>query len=211
MLSAESLPKVNNYLTKTYFNIKRIIGRQPYSDFKTKEFTQYLKLFKKLVPFTVVVSNDDNLLKIENHDSTLYVEEITALLLTEIVRRLLKQLNINNKNIKVNAVMSVPYRYTNRQRAATIAAAKIANINVLKLIHEPTAAALTYYNNVLSVSNKNEDKKVHDILVYDFGGGITKTKIVCFMQFIQSDIRTFAIDTVKLCCIILSNYYCVGR
>jgi molecular chaperone DnaK len=63
-----------------------------------------------------------------------------------------------------SAVVTVPAYFTDSQKNATIAAGKIANLNVLKIIHEPTAAAMAY-----GLNNKSEDKR--KVLIYDLGGG----------------------------------------
>ena len=61
------------------------------------------------------------------------------------------------------AVITVPANFDQRQRHATMEAAKLAGIEVIRLINEPTAAAIAYglYN-----------KGTNNVLVYDLGGGI---------------------------------------
>ena len=60
------------------------------------------------------------------------------------------------------AVITVPANFDQRQRHATVEAAKLAGIEVIRLINEPTAAAIAY-------GVHNEGMK--NVLVYDFGGG----------------------------------------
>ena len=63
------------------------------------------------------------------------------------------------------AVITVPAYFDHRQRAETMRAAEIAGLNVLRLINEPTAAAIAYMN---------KDKKEVDgktVMVFDLGGG----------------------------------------
>ena len=60
------------------------------------------------------------------------------------------------------AVITVPANFDQRQRHATMEAAKLAGIEVIRLINEPTAAAIAY-------GVHNEGMK--NVLVYDFGGG----------------------------------------
>ena len=62
----------------------------------------------------------------------------------------------------IKAVITVPANFDQRQRHATVEAAKLAGIEVIRLINEPTAAAIAY-------GVHNEGMK--NVLVYDFGGG----------------------------------------
>ena len=78
-----------------------------------------------------------------------------------------------------DAVIAVPAFFNNKQRQATLDAAEIAGLNVLKLINEPTAAAITYKDNNRSVESKN-------VLVFDAGGGGLNVALV--------DIRKDKID-----------------
>lgn len=61
------------------------------------------------------------------------------------------------------AVIAVPAKFTNTQRAATAEAFKKAGLKVVRVMEEPTAAAVAY--------DLHKKKDVHQILVYDFGGG----------------------------------------
>ncbi len=69
-----------------------------------------------------------------------------------------------------DAVITVPAYFTDSQRQATKDAGKIAGLNVLRIINEPTAAALAY--------GLNKQDKEHNILVYDFGGGTFDVSIL---------------------------------
>ena len=64
-----------------------------------------------------------------------------------------------------DAVISVPASFNDSQRQATIDAGTIAGLNVLRIINEPTAAALAY------VFDKEKMEKVKKVLVVDWGGG----------------------------------------
>lgn len=61
------------------------------------------------------------------------------------------------------AVIAVPAKFDSNQRAATAAAYKRAGLKVVRVIEEPTAAAVAY--------NLHKKTDIHHILVYDFGGG----------------------------------------
>lgn len=80
------------------------------------------------------------------------------------------------------AVITVPAYFDDAQRKATIDAGAIAGLNVLKIINEPTAAALAYASN---------DSKPQKILVYDLGGG---TFDVTLMSYSNEEIRVIATE-----------------
>uniref|UniRef100_A0A914QPN3 Heat shock protein 70 n=1 Tax=Panagrolaimus davidi TaxID=227884 RepID=A0A914QPN3_9BILA len=69
-----------------------------------------------------------------------------------------------------DAVITIPAYFNDAQRQATIDAGRIAGLNVLRIINEPTAAALAY--------GYKQDKKEENILVYDLGGGTFDVSII---------------------------------
>ena len=85
-----------------------------------------------------------------------------------------------NRNI-TDVVITVPARFENAAREATKKAAELAGLNVLRLIHEPTAAALTY-----GLENLQETQKV---LVFDFGGGTLDVTVLEMFEGIL-DVKT---------------------
>lgn len=80
-----------------------------------------------------------------------------------------------------DVVITVPARFENAAREATKKAAELAGLNVLRLIHEPTAAALTY-----GLANLRESQK---ILVFDFGGGTLDVTVLEMFEGIL-DVKT---------------------
>ncbi len=131
----------------TIYSIKRFMGRR--HDEVTEEI--------KMVPYRVVrASNGDA--RVESMGKQYSPPEISAMIL-----RKLKQSAEAYLGEKVNdAVITVPAYFNDSQRQATKDAGKIAGLNVLRIINEPTAAALAY----------GLDKKKNEIIaVYDFGGG----------------------------------------
>jgi len=131
----------------TIYSIKRFMGRR--HDEVTEEI--------KMVPYKVVrASNGDA--RVEAMGKQYSPPEISAMIL-----RKLKQSAEAYLGEKVNdAVITVPAYFNDSQRQATKDAGKIAGLNVLRIINEPTAAALAY----------GLDKKKDEIIaVYDFGGG----------------------------------------
>jgi molecular chaperone DnaK len=131
----------------TVFSIKRFMGR------RFAEVTEEMKL----VPYKVV-SGDSNDARVEISGKKYSPPEISALILTK-----LKEAAEAYLGQKITqAVITVPAYFNDAQRQATKDAGKIAGLEVMRIINEPTAAALAY----------GLDKKTNEtIAVYDFGGG----------------------------------------
>jgi molecular chaperone DnaK len=131
----------------TVFSIKRFMGR------KLTEVGEEIKL----VPYKVVsVSNGDAQVKMG--DKTFTPPEISAMILQKM--RQAAEEYLGEKVEK--AVITVPAYFNDSQRQATKDAGKIAGIEVVRIVNEPTAAALAY---------GLDKKKDETIAVYDFGGG----------------------------------------
>ena len=105
--------------------------------------------------------------------------DISAKILQELYRRIEPEL----KQQVVGAVITVPAYFDYNQKQATADAAKVAGINVLRLLNEPTAAALAYGLN-------NPELEGRSILIYDLGGG---TFDVSILKLQRSVFRTLAI------------------
>ena len=120
----------------TVYGIKRIIGLN-YHDLSVQNDI-------KMWPFEVVKSkeNDNSTIKINRNgqEETYYPEEISAFVLKRLKAIAEEYLE---RTIKY-AVITVPAYFTNNQREATKKAGKLAGLEVLRIINEPTAAALGY-------------------------------------------------------------------
>ncbi|MDR3568252.1 MAG: molecular chaperone DnaK [Syntrophobacteraceae bacterium] len=129
--------------------VKRLIGRK----FDTPEVLDDTKV----LPYKIVrASNGDTDLKIRGRDYS--PTEISAFILTK-----MKQTAEDYLGEKVtDAVVTVPAYFNDSQRQATKDAGKIAGLNVLRIINEPTAASLAY-----GLDKKKDEK----IAVFDLGGG----------------------------------------
>lgn len=103
--------------------------------------------------------------KIHMKDSEYLPQEISAFILKELKRRSEKALG---KPIS-KAVITVPAYFTDAQRHATREAGEIAGLNVVRIINEPTAAALAY---------ESASSETQRILIYDLGGGTFDVSIV---------------------------------
>ena len=135
--------------SNTLYAIKRLIGRR----YDTPE----AKRTKELVPFKIVEApNSDAWVEIKG--KTLSPSEISAMVL-----HLMKEIAEDYLGEKVSdAIVTVPAYFDDSQRQATKDAGQIAGLNVLRIINEPTAAALAYG------LDKN---KMGKIAVFDLGGG----------------------------------------
>lgn len=133
----------------TIFSVKRLIGRR-YSD-------EEVQRAKKYLPFKLV-SGEHTDVKIEAKGKTYSPQEISAMILQK-----LKKSAEDHIGEKIDdAVITVPAYFDDNQREATKSAGKIAGLNVLRIINEPTAAAFAYGFDKI----KNEK-----VAVYDLGGG----------------------------------------
>ncbi len=149
--------------TTTIYGIKRLIGR----NFNDKEVQNDMKYW----PFKIIKGPNSNKPKIEvefqNKKQTFFAEEISAKVLVtmkEIAEEFL------NRKVK-DVVITCPAYFNDLQRKATQMAGKIAGLNVLRIINEPTAAAIAYaYNRKI-----NNDQ---NILIFDLGGGTFDVSIV---------------------------------
>lgn len=131
----------------TLYSVKRFIGRR-YPEVAEE---------RNLVPYQVVPGPNDSV-RFEIDGKKYAPEEISALVIRKLVDDASKFLG---EKI-TDAVITVPAYFNDAQRQATKDAGKIAGINVLRIINEPTAAALAY----------GMDKKENQtILVFDLGGG----------------------------------------
>ena len=138
----------------TLYSVKRFIGRR-YS-----EVAEELKL----VPYKVVPGPNDAV-RFDINGKLYAPEEISAMVLRKLVDDASKYLG---EKI-TDAVITVPAYFNDAQRQSTKDAGKIAGLNVLRIINEPTAAALSY----------GLDKKANQtILVFDLGGGTFDVSIL---------------------------------
>ncbi|KAK0212431.1 heat shock protein 70 family [Desarmillaria ectypa] len=137
----------------TVFAFKRLIGRQ----FKDKEVQDDMKHW----PFTVVAKSDGRpAVEVENggQKQRFSAEELSSMVLSKMRETAQQYLN---KNVN-HAVVTVPAYFNDAQRQATKDAGQIAGLDVLRVINEPTAAALAY----------GLDRSESSVIaVYDLGGG----------------------------------------
>ena len=132
----------------TFYSVKRFIGR------KTSEVTEELRQ----VSYKVLQTEDIIKLECPALNKKFAAEEISAQVLRKLADDASKYLGETVKQ----AVITVPAYFNDSQRQATKDAGKIAGLEVLRIINEPTAASLSY-----GLDKKNNET----ILVFDLGGG----------------------------------------
>ncbi len=141
---------------RTVFACKRLIGRKFDSD--------EVKGFAKLAPFEIAAAdNSDAWVKIDDRNCS--PQEISGMILAKMKDTASEFLG----EIVEDAVITVPAYFNDAQRQATKEAGTIAGLNVLRIINEPTAAALAYGIN---------DQENQKIAVFDLGGGTFDVSIL---------------------------------
>lgn len=142
--------------TNTFYSVKRFIGRR--SDEVTNE--------TKEVAYKVLRDNNGNVkLDCPSQGKQFAPEEISA----QVLRKLIEDASKYLGETVTQAVITVPAYFNDSQRQATKDAGKIAGVEVLRIINEPTAASLAY----------GLDKKSNEtILVFDLGGGTFDVSIL---------------------------------
>ena len=140
----------------TFFSVKRFIGS------KENEISEGAKQ----LPYKVSKDTNGNIkIKCSSLDKDFSPEEISA----QVLRKLISDASTYLGQDVTQAVITVPAYFNDSQRQATMDAGKIAGIEVLRIINEPTAASLAY----------GLDKKQNEtILVFDLGGGTFDVSIL---------------------------------
>eukprot|EP00923_Selenidium_pygospionis_P041804 GHVN01072612.1.p1 GENE.GHVN01072612.1~~GHVN01072612.1.p1 ORF type:complete len:377 (+),score=55.77 GHVN01072612.1:65-1195(+) len=139
--------------TKTVFDVKRLIGRRFDEPSVQKD--------KTLLPFEIAHKDGKPMIHVEvsaGNKKMMAPEEISAMVLIKMKETAETYLG---KEVK-HAVVTVPAYFNDAQRQATKDAGAIAGLNVIRIINEPTAAAIAYGMDLKTEKN---------ILVYDLGGG----------------------------------------
>ena len=148
----------------TIFDAKRLIGR----NFDDETVQKDLKLW----PFKVVKeSSGKPKLEVEFkcENKTFTPEEISAMILTKMKETAEAHLGHSVRD----AVVTVPAYFNDSQRQATKDAGVIAGLNVLRIINEPTAAAIAY-----GLDKKKSQNKESNVLIFDLGGGTFDVSIL---------------------------------
>jgi molecular chaperone HscA len=141
----------------TIYSVKRLMGKS-YKDVKTYE--QYFG-------YQIIDEDTESLVKVRVKNAFYTPVELSAHILKALKSRIEQDL----KQTVSKAVITVPAYFNDAQRQATRDAGKLAGLDVLRIVNEPTAAALAY-----GLDKKTED--AHTIAVYDLGGGTFDVSIL---------------------------------
>jgi len=163
--------------SNTVFDAKRLIGRK-FDD-------QCVHSDMRHWPFDVVDESGKPKIKVEykGENKTFYPEEISSMVLNKMKETAEAYLGVTIQN----AVVTVPAYFNDSQRQATKDAGTISGMNVLRIINEPTAAAIAY----------GLDKKVggeRNVLIFDLGGGTFDVSILTIEDGIF-EVKSTAGDT----------------
>ncbi len=136
--------------TNTIYSVKRLMGKS-YNDVADRN---------GFFGYKIIDDDTESLVKIRVQDRYYTPVELSAAILGELKKRAEKALG---KKVE-KAVVTVPAYFNDAQRQATRDAGKLAGLDVLRIVNEPTAASLAY-----GIDAEGYDKQV--IAVYDLGGG----------------------------------------
>jgi len=146
--------EAKNYLItepqNTIFSVKRLMGKS-YNDIKERS---------SFFSYKVIDDNTESLVKIQVGEKFYSPVELSSYILIELKKRAEHIL----KTPVAKAVITVPAYFNDAQRQATRDAGKLAGLDVLRIVNEPTAASLAY-----GLGMRNDETKI--VAVYDLGGG----------------------------------------
>mmetsp|Transcript_17962 Transcript_17962/g.26037 ORF Transcript_17962/g.26037 Transcript_17962/m.26037 type:complete len:633 (+) Transcript_17962:84-1982(+) len=181
LVGASAKAQVASNPGNTVYDIKRIIGR-PFSDPVVQDEA-------KAFPFGIVEgSHGEPKIKVDWRGETkeLNPEEISAMVLGELKLAAEKHLGVKVSK----AVITVPAHFNNQQRQATKDAGRIAGLNVMRIINEPTAAALSYGLHgqkeaeekaaaaAAAAEDATKEKVPSNVVIFDLGGGTFDVSIL---------------------------------
>ncbi len=161
LVGQEAKPYLISEPERTIFSVKRLLGKS-YKDVQHDA---------DLLGYNIIDNNTEDLVKIQVGNTFYTPIELSSYILKELKHRAEHVLNtVVNK-----AVITVPAYFNDAQRQATRDAGKLAGLDVLRIVNEPTAASLAY-----GIGLKASDVKT--IAVYDLGGGTFDVSILKIEQ-----------------------------
>ncbi len=159
-----------NYLIEdpehTIYSVKRLMGKS-YKD--VKDYQQHFG-------YKIIDDDTESLVKVRVNEKFYSPIELSSFILKELKQRAEKELN----QIITKAVITVPAYFNDAQRQATRDAGKLAGLDVLRIVNEPTAASLAYGLGL----NSNEAEQL--VAVYDLGGGTFDISILRITSLVNS-------------------------
>jgi molecular chaperone HscA len=157
LVGDEAKEKLISDPENTIYSVKRLMGKS------FKDVTNHQQYFG----YKIIDTDDDSLVKIRVNDKFFSPIELSA----QILKTLKSRIESNLNDTVSKAVITVPAYFNDAQRQATKDAGKLAGLDVLRIVNEPTAAALAYG---LDLKNNNGQT----VAVYDLGGGTFDVSIL---------------------------------
>jgi molecular chaperone HscA len=154
--------------SNTIYSVKRLMGKN-YNDLKNTQKLSY----------KIIDNESDSLVKIQVGNQFFSPIELSSFILKELKHRAEHVLKMNVSK----CVITVPAFFNDAQRQATRDAGKLAGLEVLRIINEPTAASLAY-----GIGAKSEETK--NVAVYDLGGGTFDISILKITEGIFDVVST---------------------
>jgi len=151
----EAVKHLETTPSNTIFSAKRLMGKS-YNDIKNNA---------SFFSYKVIEDNTESLVKVQVNDSFYSPIDLSSFILKELKARAEHIL----KTPVTKAVITVPAYFNDTQRQATRDAGKLAGLDVLRIVNEPTAASLAYGMGAKSLKDNDENEKI--VAIYDLGGG----------------------------------------
>lgn len=159
----EAVKHLETQPENTIFSAKRLMGKS-YNDIKNNA---------AFFSYKVIDDNTESLVKVQVNNSFYSPIDLSSFILKELKTRAEHIL----KTPVTKAVITVPAYFNDAQRQATRDAGKLAGLDILRIINEPTAASLAYGMGTISMK-AGEIEKEKTIAVYDLGGGTFDVSIL---------------------------------
>lgn len=175
LVGDEAKPFLTSASERTIYSVKRLLGKS-YGD---------LKEFQSRFGYRVIDEDEDKLVKIAvpgNDGKDKYYSPIE--LSAQILKSLKSRIEAELGRTVSRAVITVPAYFNDSQRQATRDAGKLAGLDVLRIVNEPTASSLAY-----GIGLKDEDEG-RTIAVYDLGGGTFDVSVLRIEQGIFEVLST---------------------
>ncbi|KAK9073060.1 hypothetical protein SSX86_007382 [Deinandra increscens subsp. villosa] len=169
--------------TNTVFDVKRLIGCRFYDPQVQKDMQSW--------PFKVVegpAEKPNVVVELKGEEKRYKPEDLSAMIL----RKMKESAEAFIGREVTDAVITVPAYFNNNQREATIEAGTIAGLNVMRLINEPTAAAIAYGLDHTAYQTWHVDKTV---LVFDLGGGTFDVSLLKISKTGDVNVKAVGGDT----------------
>ena len=165
-----------------YTDVKRLIGRR-FSD-------ETVQGDVKLWPFKVVPGREDRpmiVVHYKGEEKQFAAEEISAMVLA----KMKETAEVYLETTVRHAVITVPVYFNNSQRQATIDAGTIAGLNVMRIINEPTAAAIAYGLDKMPTRDGRRT-----VLIFDLGGGTLDVSLLDIDPGLDIDMGMFEVKAI---------------